>query len=49
MTSAESASDSEELCVRHFCYTKYLRAVNTMLTTQQKNCIQGNLLVGLHC
>jgi len=31
---AESASHLGELCVRHFCYTKYLGAVNSMLTTQ---------------
>jgi len=40
MTSGESVSDSGELCVRHFYYTKYLGAVNTMLTMQQDNCIQ---------
>jgi len=37
----ESASDLGELCVRHFCYTKYLGVVNTILTMQQKNYIQG--------
>jgi len=40
MTSGESDSNSRELCLRHFCYTKYLGAVNTMLTMEQKNCIQ---------
>jgi len=40
MSMDESASDSRELCVRYFCYTKYLGALNIMLTTQQKNCIQ---------
>jgi len=34
MTSGGSDSDSGELCVRHFCYIKYLGAVNTMLTTE---------------
>ena len=41
MSSGESSSQRRELCVCHFCYPKFLGAVNGMLTTEQKNCIEG--------
>jgi len=41
MSSVESSSQEHELCVRHFCYPKYLGTVNKLLTLEQRHCIEG--------
>jgi len=41
MSSGESSSQRWELCVQYFCYPKFLGTVNGILTTEQKNCIEG--------
>jgi len=41
MSSVESSSQGRELCVRHFCYPKYLGVVNKFLTLEQRHFIEG--------